>query len=105
MILVTFETTDGKVLTCYETIESVDEKNKRIVFKLSGEAIDDKYKVFKLIFEGFEEDGGSAVVRWSIEYEKVSEEVRPPYGYLEFCDNCMKDVDAYLVKAKENANK
>jgi len=105
MILVTCERTDGKAITCHETIESVDEKNKKIVFKLYGDEIDDKYKVFYLIFEAIEKDGGSAAIRWSVEYEKVSEEVRPPYGYLEFCDHCIKDVDAYLIKAEENANK
>jgi len=103
--LVTCETTDGKTVTCLETIESVDEQNKKIEFKLFGEAIDDKYKVFKLTFEAIEKDGGSAAIKWSIEYEKVSEEVRPPYGYLELYDHVIKDVDGHLVEAEKNASK
>jgi len=102
--LATCETTDGETLTCLETIESVDEQNKTIVFKLFGEAMDDKYKVFKLTFEAIEKDGGSAAIKWSIEYERVSEDVRPPYGYIEFYDHLTKDVDAYIVKAEKNAS-
>ena len=75
------------------------------MFKLYGEDIDDKYKVFNLIFEAIEKDDGSAAVKWSVEYEKVSEEVHAPYGYLEFCDHCIRDVDAHLAEAQENANK
>ena len=96
---------DGKTVTCHETIESVDEQNKRIVFKLYGGDIDDKYKVFNLIFEAIEKDGGSAAVKWSVEYERVSEEVHAPYGYLEFFDHVIRDVDAHLLETQENANK
>lgn len=74
-----------------------------IVFKLFGEDVDDKYKVLKLIFEAIEKDGGSTAIKRSVEYEKVSEDVHPPYGYLELLDHCIKDVDAYLVKAEQNA--
>ncbi|WVZ03147.1 hypothetical protein V8G54_023953 [Vigna mungo] len=68
-------------------------------------AIDHKYKVFNLTFEAIEKDDGSAAIKWSIEYEKVSEDVHPPYGYLEFYDHVTKDVDAHLVKAPKNATK
>ncbi|WVZ03749.1 hypothetical protein V8G54_024555 [Vigna mungo] len=101
IFVVTCERTDGKTVTCHEAIESVDVQKKIIVFKLFGEDVDDKYKVLKLIFEAIEKDGGST--KRSVEYEKVSEDVHPPYGYLELLDHCIKDVDAYLVKAEQNA--
>ena len=104
--MVICETTDGKTVTCFETIESVDEENKRIAFKLFGEAIDEKYKVFTSTFEAIEKDGGSAAVKWSVEYEKVSEEVHAPYGYLELYDHVVRDIDAHLVEdEKVTANK
>ena len=99
-------TTDGRVETCHERIESVDEQKKRIAFKIFGEAIDAKYKVYKLIFEAIEKDDGSGAIKWSVEYEKVSEDVQPPYMYLEFYDHLTEDVDAHLLKADEkNARK
>ena len=100
------EKTDGKTVTCLETIESVDEEKKRIAFKLFGEAIDDKYKVFNITFEAIEKDGDSAAIKWSIEYEKVSEEVHAPYGYLELYDHVTRDVDVHLLEGeKVSANK
>ncbi|XP_027911981.1 MLP-like protein 28 [Vigna unguiculata] len=99
-------TVDGRVETCHERIESVDEQKKRIAFKIFGEAIDAKYKVYKLIFEAIEKDDGSGAIKWSVEYEKVSEDVQPPYMYLEFYDHLTEDVDAHLLKADEkNARK
>jgi len=103
--LATCETTGGETFSCLETIESVDEQKKTIVFKLFGEAMDDKYKEYKLTFEAIEKDGGSAAIKWSVKYEKVSEDIRPPYGYLEFYDHVTKDIDAYIVKAEKNASK
>ena len=102
---VTCETTDGKTVTCLETIESVDEQKKTIVFKLFGEAVDGKYKPLKLIFEAIEKDGGRTAIRWSIEYEKLREDVHPPYAYLELYDHVIKDVDAHIVEAEKNATK
>ncbi|KAK7342956.1 hypothetical protein VNO80_25915 [Phaseolus coccineus] len=96
---------EGKAVTCHESIESVDEQKKRIVFKIYGEAIDDKYKVFKFTFEAIERDDGRAAIKCSVEYEKISEEVHPPYAYLEFYDHVIKDVDAYLLKAEKSATK
>ncbi|CAJ1975444.1 unnamed protein product [Sphenostylis stenocarpa] len=91
-------TIDGRVVTCQESIKSVDEKNKRMVFKLFGEDIDKEFKVFNLIFEAIEKNDGSAAIKWSVEYERVNEDVHPPYGYMEFCNKCVKDIDAYLFK-------
>ncbi|KAK7405721.1 hypothetical protein VNO78_07329 [Psophocarpus tetragonolobus] len=96
---------DGKTVTCHETIESIDVENKTITFKLYGEDIDDKFKVFKLIFEAIDKNDGSAAIRWSCEYERLNKDVPRPYGYMEFCTKCAEDVDAYFVKAEENANK
>ncbi|KAL9298213.1 hypothetical protein ACSQ67_024109 [Phaseolus vulgaris] len=68
--------------------------------------LDDKYKVFNITFEAIEKDGGSAAVKWSIEYEKVSEEVHAPYGYLELYDHVTRDVDVHLLEGeKVSANK
>jgi len=46
--------TDGKVTTCLESIESVDKENKTITYKLFGEDIDHRFKVFKLIFQAID---------------------------------------------------
>ncbi|CAJ1978337.1 unnamed protein product [Sphenostylis stenocarpa] len=88
-------TIDGKVTTYHESIESIDEANKRITYKLFGEELEAKFKVFKAIFEAIDKD----IIKWTIEYETTSEEVDPPFGFLEFVHKGSRDVDANLLKA------
>jgi len=97
--LIVCERTDGKVTTCLEHIESVDKENKAITYKFFGEDIDPSFKVFKLTFQAIDKEQGGAIIKWTIEYERVSEEVDPPYGYIEYFHKCTKDIDAHFVKA------
>ncbi|TKY68510.1 MLP protein 43 [Spatholobus suberectus] len=90
---------DGKVTTCHESIESVDEPNKTIYYKLFGGDIDHQFKAFKLIFQAIDKEHGGAIVKWTIEYEKIGEEVDPPYGYIEYVHKCTSDIDGHLLKA------
>ncbi|KAL2347408.1 hypothetical protein Fmac_001408 [Flemingia macrophylla] len=89
---------DGKVTTCNESIESVDELNKTIIYKLYGGDIDHQYKVFKFVFEAVDKDHG-AIIKWTVEYEKNNDQVDPPYGYVEYFHKCTADIDACLHKA------
>ncbi|CAJ1978338.1 unnamed protein product [Sphenostylis stenocarpa] len=92
-------TIDGKVTTYHESIESVDEANKTISYKLFGGDFDQKFKVFKLIFQAIQKDEGGSIIKWTIEYETTSEEVDSPFGFLEFLHKGSKDVDGNLLKA------
>ncbi|CAL5196486.1 unnamed protein product [Lathyrus oleraceus] len=92
---------DGEVHTCHESIEEVDEENKKVIWKIFGGDIDKHYKNFKLILEVSDKaDGidGTAVVKWTIEYEKISEDINPPNAQIDFLRKNTRDVDANLVK-------
>ncbi|TKY68509.1 MLP protein 43 [Spatholobus suberectus] len=89
----------GKVTTYHESIESVDEPNKTITFKVFGEDIDNQYKVFKVILQAIDKDHGGAIIKWTIEYEWIGEEVDPPYGFIEYLHKGSRDVDGHLLKA------
>ncbi|CAK8561232.1 unnamed protein product [Lathyrus sativus] len=91
---------DGEVHTCHETIEEIDQQNKRITWKLFGGDIDKHYKVFKLILEVSDKADGTAVVKWTVEYVKLSEDINPPNGWMDFVCQCTRDIDANLVKAR-----
>ncbi|XP_020206528.1 MLP-like protein 43 [Cajanus cajan] len=92
-------TIDGKVTTYYESIESIDEPNKTITYKLFGEDIDHQFKAFNVIFKAIGKDHGGAIIKWSIEYERVSEEVDPPYGFIEYLNKGSIEVDGHLLNA------
>ncbi|KAK7405718.1 hypothetical protein VNO78_07326 [Psophocarpus tetragonolobus] len=99
-------TVDGKTLTCYESFESIDEKNKTIICKIFGEDIDKEFKVFRITFQAIDKnDPSTACIKWTIEYERVSKDVHPPHGYLEMYNKIIEDIDDHLVKEQESDNK
>ncbi|KAK7405728.1 hypothetical protein VNO78_07336 [Psophocarpus tetragonolobus] len=88
--------TYGKVTTYHESIESVDEPNKTITYKIFSGDIDHEYKVFKVIFHAIHKDHGSAIIKWTIEYEKINEEIHPPFGFMEYLYKGSRHVDGNL---------
>jgi len=100
LVLIACETTDGKVTTCLESIESIDEQSKTITYKLFSGDIDHNYKNFKFIFQAIDDnDHGGTIIKWTVEYERLREEVDPPYGHIEYLHKCTKDIDGHLLKA------
>lgn len=92
-------TTDGKVVTYKEKIEAIDDENKSISFNLFGEEIDKDYKKFKVHFQVIDKEEGGAVTVWTIEYEKLNEDITPPYHLLDILTVATKDIDAHALKA------
>ena len=92
------ERTDGKVVKAHEKIESLDEEKKTIFYKLFGEDIEHSFKVFKLIFQAIDKENHGVIIKWTIEYERLGEEVDPPYGYIEYFHKGTRDIDAHLLK-------
>ncbi|XP_015936925.1 MLP-like protein 43 [Arachis duranensis] len=92
---------DGKVTTCKETVESIDEQNLSASYKLFDGDVSKHYKVFKLSFQVSDKEkiNEGATVKWTIEYEKINDDVEAPYGYMEYFDKCTKDIGSHLVKA------
>ncbi|XP_057728259.1 MLP-like protein 43 isoform X2 [Arachis stenosperma] len=90
---------DGKVTTCKETIESIDENNKTVKFNLFDGDISQQYKVLKVTAQEIDNSNGSVSAKWTLEYEKINDNVEAPYGYLELYDKNTKEMDAHLLKA------
>ncbi|GMP93538.1 hypothetical protein CsSME_00043317 [Camellia sinensis var. sinensis] len=81
-----------------ETVESIDDENKVVTFNVVEGEIMQCYKSFKSILQVIEK-GEGALVKWTIEYEKVNENAPTPDKYLDFGVGVTKDIDAHLVKA------
>ncbi|CAJ2657154.1 unnamed protein product [Trifolium pratense] len=92
---------DGEVHTCNESVEEIDEQNKKITYKLFGGDIEN-YKVFKLILEVTDKDN-HAVVKWTIEYEKINEDVDTPNGWMDYLSKSTRDIDGHLLKGEKVA--
>ncbi|RDX67475.1 MLP-like protein 43, partial [Mucuna pruriens] len=76
-----------------------NESNKTINYKLFSGDINHHFKVFKLIFQAIDKDHSDAIIKWSIEYERIGEEIDPPYDYIEYVHKCTRDIDGHLLKA------
>ncbi|KAL5061877.1 hypothetical protein RYX36_023614 [Vicia faba] len=92
---------DGEVHTCYDSVEEVDEENKKNSWKLFGGDIGKHYKVFKLTLQVTDKaDDGTAVAKWTVEYEKINDDIDPPNGWMDYISKCTRDVDGHLSKAR-----
>ena len=76
-----------------EVVEAIDDENKAITFKFSGEAIDKYYKTLKSTIKV---NGGFA--NWTIEYETQSSDVPAPTKYAAVVPGITKAIDDYLSK-------
>ncbi|RDX78671.1 MLP-like protein 28, partial [Mucuna pruriens] len=92
-------TTGGKVETLKESIEAIDEQNNSISFKVFDGEVSKDYKMFKVHLQVIDKEEGGAVTVWTIEYEKMNEDIKPPYHFLDFITAATKDVDDHVLKA------
>ncbi|XP_058756926.1 MLP-like protein 34, partial [Vicia villosa] len=93
---------DGEIHTCNESIEEVDDENKKITYKLFGGDIDN-FTVFKLILEVINKADGTAAVKWTIDYVKINEDVDTPNGWMDYLSKSTRDIDGHLVKGERVA--
>ncbi|KAH8500619.1 hypothetical protein Peur_042455 [Populus x canadensis] len=93
-------TLDGNAPLCVkETVEEVDDQNKTIKFNcLEGEVLKE-FKSFKAIVQVTPKAGEGSLVKWTIEFEKVNEDIPSPDAYLELAQKMTKDIDDHLVEA------
>ncbi|KAL4299108.1 MLP-like protein 31 isoform X9 [Arachis ipaensis] len=90
---------DGKVITFKEKIEGIHEEKKLIKYSIFDGDIGQNYKLFKSNVQVTETNNESASVKWTIEYEKINEDVKTPYSFLEFLERSTIEVGDHLHKA------
>ncbi|KAL6969972.1 hypothetical protein U1Q18_041711 [Sarracenia purpurea var. burkii] len=90
-------THDGKQKTKIDVVETIDEKNKIVTFKLIGGDLTELYKSFKATVH-VETKGESNLLTWTFEYEKLNAEVEDPNTLLDFIINVSKDIEEHHLK-------
>lgn len=58
----------------------------------------EKYKSFQITLQVFPKDGEGSLVKWTWDYEKVSDDVPEPTKFRDLAVNITKDVDAHIVE-------
>ncbi|MED6107759.1 hypothetical protein PIB30_017251 [Stylosanthes scabra] len=90
----------GKVIAYKERIEVIDEENKLVRFKVFDDDINQHYKDLKVTLQvNDEKNDERGCVTWTIEYEKINDDVEAPYGFVELLDIATKDIVLHLLKA------
>ncbi|XP_076947203.1 kirola-like [Bidens hawaiensis] len=90
-------THEGKKKVAKNIIESVNEKNHMIVFKVvGGELVDELYKRFTIIFH-VEPKGDKQVAAWTFEFERPDTSVPYPISLMDYICNLTKDLDAHHI--------
>ncbi|KAJ0669397.1 putative Bet v I/Major latex protein [Helianthus annuus] len=87
-------THEGKKKICKQIIESVNEENHMIVFKVIGGELGELYKSFTIIFH-VEPKGDGQQVTWTFEFEKPDTSVPYPTSMMDYLCNLVKDLDAH----------
>lgn len=91
----------GTPVAAKDKIDAIDMGNKTITFELIGGEVTNYFKSFKATLKATAQ-GDINMVKWTLEYEKASEDVPTPHSHLDFLISCSRDVDAYLIKAQKN---
>ncbi|KAI5676594.1 hypothetical protein M9H77_07544 [Catharanthus roseus] len=78
-------------------VEAIDEENKSVTFSVVDGDIAKLCKTFKATVD-VDTKGENNVVTWTIEYEKLNEDVPEPISYLQFALNVTRDIEAHHLK-------
>ncbi|KAL0548513.1 hypothetical protein IC582_012966 [Cucumis melo] len=91
---------DGKACVAKDLIEAVDEENNSFTWKVLEGDLLNHYKSFRLTIQSIPKDKGS-VIHYTLEYEKLHEDIEDSHTFLQLCVDVAKAIDAHL---KENNN-
>ncbi|KAG8366733.1 hypothetical protein BUALT_Bualt17G0110100 [Buddleja alternifolia] len=94
MIRLKIERTDGEKKVAKEIIEAIDEEQKSVTFKVIEGDLMKVYKTFKLRVH-VDTNGEDNLVTWTLEYEKLHEDVPDPHTLMDFCLKVTKDIETH----------
>ncbi|KAL2545886.1 MLP-like protein [Forsythia ovata] len=91
-------THDGKQRVSKDVVEAIDKEKRSLTFNEIGGDLMELHKVFKISFH-VETNGDIDLVSWTIEYEKLNDEVDEPLTFLGFLIKLSKDIESHHLKA------
>ncbi|KAH7516326.1 MLP-like protein 43 [Ziziphus jujuba] len=89
---------DGKPRVAKELVEAIDDENNSITFKILEGDLMEHYKSFKATLKCIPKGEGS-VIHWTLEYEKLHDEIIDPHTMIQFASDLSKDLQKSLVEA------
>ncbi|XP_062146193.1 MLP-like protein 31 [Alnus glutinosa] len=87
---------DGEAKAAKEKIVAIDDTNKSITFKVIEGDLLKEYKDFVIVVQATPKGEGN-LVHWTMEYEKLKDDIPEPNSLLQFLIDVSKDIDAHLT--------
>ncbi|KAJ7942975.1 MLP-like protein 28, partial [Quillaja saponaria] len=88
---------DGSPKVVKEKVVLNDEDKSVTMTGLEGNVVQE-FKAMKIVLHANPKGEGSSLVKVSIEYEKIKEEIPTPNNYLNLLVNIIKDIEAHHLK-------
>lgn len=92
------ESPDGKAQKAKDLVEVFDEKNKIVTYKVIEGDLLNEYKTFRITIQTIPKGSGS-LVKITIEYEKLSDDVAIPKKIMDCLVSMIKDIEQHLIRA------
>ena len=91
---------DGKTRVAKEIIEAVDEVKNSITYRVVEGDLMEHFKSFLITVQcNPKPDGGDgSVIHWTMEYEKLHDEIIDPHTLLELAIDVTKDLEVHLLE-------
>ncbi|KAK6134203.1 hypothetical protein DH2020_032059 [Rehmannia glutinosa] len=89
-------THDGKKEVAKDIIEAIDEEKKLVTFKIIEGDLMQLYKTF-VVTVHVDTSGEDNLVTWTVEYEKLSENVPHPHTFMDLLLKITKDIETHHI--------
>lgn len=87
---------DGVAQVAKEVVESINVVDLSIIFRVTEGDLLEVYNSFRFILKLTPNVLSGSVVRWTLEYEKPSDDTPDPTSLMKEVIQVSKDVDAYV---------
>ncbi|KAL7090788.1 hypothetical protein ACP275_12G064000 [Erythranthe tilingii] len=87
-------THDGKECVGKNIIEAIDEEKRLVTFNMVEGDLMELYKTFKTTIH-VDTDGEDNLVTWTLDYEKLNEDVTEPHSLMDLCIKMTKDIESH----------
>ncbi|CAI0474440.1 unnamed protein product [Linum tenue] len=89
---------DGAHKVAKEIVEHIDDVNLSITFKVIEGDLTKEYKELKIFVKATPKSDNTSLIHWTLDYEKLDEDVAEPFSFMEFLVHLSKDIDLHNTK-------
>uniref|UniRef100_A0A2P2N522 Bet v I/Major latex protein domain-containing protein n=1 Tax=Rhizophora mucronata TaxID=61149 RepID=A0A2P2N522_RHIMU len=90
---------DGETKIAKEVVEAIDNAKLSVTLNVIEGDLLKEFKSFKATIQATPKGEGSVVVHWTLEYEKLHDQIIDPHSVLQLAVDMSKDIDSHLSKA------